>query len=75
MDFMDGNVSLIPSYMRVLVKYQKVVEPRVLEGSTIKRRDEEHVLAEVEKIHRKLESGQHVQKNRMIYREEHNSRF
>jgi hypothetical protein len=68
MDFMDGNVSLTPSYMRALVKYQKAVEPHVLEGSTIKRRDEERVLAEVEKIRRKSRSRRHVQKNGVIYK-------
>jgi hypothetical protein len=43
--------------MYILVKYQKTVEPHILEGSAIKRRDEELALIEVEKICRKSGSG------------------
>jgi hypothetical protein len=58
-DFMNEIVPLTPSYSRTLVKYQKAIEPRVLEGSAIKR-DEERALAEVEKIRRKSGSKRHV---------------
>jgi hypothetical protein len=68
MDYMNGLVPLTPSYSRALVKYQRAVEPRVLEGYAIKRRDEERALAEVEKTRRKSGSGKHVQKNRVIYK-------
>ena len=54
--------------MRALVKYQRTVEPCVLEGYAIKKRDEERALAEVEKTRRKSGSGKHVQKNGVIYK-------
>ena len=68
MDFINEIVPLTPSYSCALAKYQKAVEPRVLEGSAIKRRDEERALAEAEKIRRKSGSGRHVQKNGVIYK-------
>ena len=68
MDFIHNIVPLTPSYSRALVKYQKAVEPCILEVSAIKRRDEERVLAEAEKIRRKTGSGKHVQKNGVIYK-------
>ena len=68
MDYMNELVPLTPSYSRALVKYQKAVEPRVLEGYAIKKRDEERALAEVEKTRRKSGSGKHVQKNGVIYK-------
>jgi hypothetical protein len=39
-----------------------------LEGSAIKRKDEERALAEVEKTCKKSGSRKHVQKNRVIYK-------
>jgi hypothetical protein len=68
MDYMNGLVPLTPSYLRALVKYQRAVEPCVLEGYAIKRRDEERALAEVEKTRRKSGSRKHVQKNGVIYK-------
>ena len=60
MDFIHNIVLLTLSYSRVLVKYQKAIEPCILEVSAIKRRDEEWALAEAEKIRRKIGSGKYV---------------
>lgn len=57
-----------PSYTRALVKYQRSVEPRVLEASVIKARDTARRLAEIEKTRRKTGSGRHVQKNGVLYK-------
>jgi len=65
---MNELVPLTPSYSRALVKYQRAMEPRVLEGSAIKRRDEERAKAEAEKTRRKSGSWKHVQKNGVIYK-------
>jgi len=65
---MNDEVPLTPSYSRALIKYQKAIEPRVLEASAIKARDSTRALVEVEKTRRKTGSGKHVQKNGVIYK-------
>ncbi len=67
-DYMNDEVPLTPSYSRALIKYQKAIEPRVLEASAIKARDSTRALVEVEKTRRKTGSGKHVQKNGVIYK-------
>jgi hypothetical protein len=62
---MDVNVSLTPSYMYTLVKYQKAVEPRVLERSTIKSREMRNARWWRQK---NLQEVRHVQKNGVIYK-------
>ena len=65
---MNELAPLTPSYSRALVKYQRAVEPRVLEGSAIKKRDKERALAEVEKTYKNSRSEKHIQKNKVIYK-------
>jgi hypothetical protein len=67
-DYMELEIPLTPSYTRALVKYQRAVEPRVLEASAIKARDTVRRLAEIEKTRRKTGSGRHVQKNGVLYK-------
>jgi hypothetical protein len=68
MDFMDSVIPLTPSYCTALLKYQKSVEPRLLEACAIKSRDTARQLQAIEKTRRKTVSGKHIQKNGVIYK-------
>jgi hypothetical protein len=59
-DYIELEIPLTTSYTRSLVKYQRAVEPRILEASVIKARDTARRLAEIEKTRRKTGSGRHV---------------
>jgi hypothetical protein len=65
---MDGLCALTPSYACALQKYQKAVEPRLLEAIVIKGREMQRKLQEIEKVRIKSGSRKHVQKNGVIYK-------
>jgi hypothetical protein len=69
-DYMGLEIPLTPSYTCALVKYQRSVEPRILEARVIKAGDTARRLAEIEKIRRKPGSRRHVQNNGVLYRRE-----
>jgi hypothetical protein len=46
--------------LHALVKYQRALETCILDGSAIKRIDEEYAKAEAEKTQRKSKSRKHV---------------
>jgi hypothetical protein len=50
------------------VKYQRSIEPRLIEAYAIKSRDEDQKLHAIEKARRKAGSNKHVQKNGVIYK-------
>ena len=66
---MDSAIPLTLSYCTALLKYQKSVEPPLLEVCAIKSRNTARQLQAIEKIRRKTGSGKHIQKNRAIYKE------
>ena len=68
MDFMDSAIPLTLSYCTALLKYQKSVEPRLLEACAIKSRDTARQLQAIEKTRRKTGSSKHIQKNGVIYK-------
>jgi hypothetical protein len=68
MDYINKLAPITLSYSRTVIKYQRAIKPRVLEGSVIKRRVEERALAEVEKTRRESGSEKHVQKDGVIYK-------
>jgi cell fate (sporulation/competence/biofilm development) regulator YmcA (YheA/YmcA/DUF963 family) len=68
MDFMDSAIPLTLSYCTTLLKYQKSMEPRLLEAYVIKNRDTARQLQAIEKTRRKTDSGKHIQKNGVIYK-------
>ena len=51
-----------------MLKYQKSVEPRLLEACAIKSRDTARQLQAIEKTRRKTGSSKHIQKNGVIYK-------
>jgi DDE superfamily endonuclease len=68
MDHFDLDIPLSPSYQRSLRAYQRAVEPRVLEASAIKHREEARLKEIADKKANKLAtSGRHVQKSGVIY--------
>ena len=65
---MNNSQPLTPSYSCALAKYQRAVEPRLIEATAIKARDAARALHELEKTRHKSGSAKHVQKNGVIYK-------
>ena len=68
MDLMNSAISLTPNYCTALLKYQKSVEPGLLEACVIKSRNTTRQLQAIEKTCRKTGSGKYIQKNGVIYK-------
>jgi hypothetical protein len=68
MDSLCEEVPLTPSYGRALIKWNKFAFTRILQSTLMKEQELKKAQNERDRIRRKSRSGQHVQKNGVIYK-------
>ena len=68
MDSLCEEVPLTPSYGRALIKWNKFASTRILQSTLMREQELKKAQSERDRMRRKSGSGQHVQKNGVIYK-------